>query len=85
MNSQLVHKNGLFLCLLLTCISSSAEPGREKKPLFDGKSFEGWEGDTEKTFRIQDGAVVGGSLLGQGSEERVSVYSEKLQEFRLAG
>lgn len=30
--------------------------------LFDGKSFEGWEGDTEKMFRIEDGAIVGGSL-----------------------
>jgi hypothetical protein len=31
-------------------------------PLFDGKTFDGWEGDTEKSFRIEDGAVVGGSL-----------------------
>jgi hypothetical protein len=31
-------------------------------PLFDGKSFQGWEGDTQKTWRIEDGAIVGGSL-----------------------
>jgi hypothetical protein len=31
-------------------------------PLFDGKSFSGWEGDTNKTWRIEDGALVGGSL-----------------------
>jgi len=31
-------------------------------PLFDGKSFQGWEGDTVKSFRIQDGAIVGGTL-----------------------
>jgi hypothetical protein len=31
-------------------------------PLFDGKTFDGWEGDTEKTWRIEDGAIVGGSL-----------------------
>jgi hypothetical protein len=31
-------------------------------PLFDGKTFDGWEGDTQKSFRIQDGAIVGGSL-----------------------
>lgn len=30
--------------------------------LADGKSFAGWEGDTAKTWRIQDGAFVGGSL-----------------------
>jgi hypothetical protein len=31
-------------------------------PLFDGKTFAGWEGDTEKTWRIEDGSIVGGSL-----------------------
>ena len=31
-------------------------------PLFDGMTFEGWEGDTAKTWRIVDGALVGGSL-----------------------
>jgi len=30
--------------------------------LFNGKSFDGWEGDTKKTFRIEEGAIVGGSL-----------------------
>jgi hypothetical protein len=30
--------------------------------IFDGKTFEGWEGDTAKTWRIADGAFVGGSL-----------------------
>jgi hypothetical protein len=34
----------------------------EEKPLFDGKTLDGWEGDTEKTWRIEDGAIVGGSL-----------------------
>jgi hypothetical protein len=31
-------------------------------PLFDGKTFSGWEGDTNKTWRIEQGALVGGSL-----------------------
>lgn len=30
--------------------------------IFDGKTFRGWEGDTLKTWRIRDGALVGGSL-----------------------
>ena len=38
--------------------AAQAEPG----PLFDGKTFEGWEGDTDKTWRIEEGAIVGGSL-----------------------
>jgi hypothetical protein len=40
----------------------SAVHGGDAKPLFDGKTFEGWEGDTNKMFRIEDGAVVGGTL-----------------------
>lgn len=32
------------------------------KPLFNGRTFDGWEGDTTNSFRIADGAVVGGSL-----------------------
>lgn len=31
-------------------------------PLFDGQSFAGWEGDTQKTWRIEDGALVAGDL-----------------------
>jgi hypothetical protein len=42
----------------LYCIEEPAKG----KPIFDGKTFEGWEGDTEKTWRIEDGCIVGGSL-----------------------
>lgn len=34
----------------------------KKQHFFDGKTFKGWEGDTVKTWRIEDGALVGGSL-----------------------
>ena len=43
---------------LATLSASAAEP----TPLFDGKTFAAWEGDTAKTWRIEDGAIVGGSL-----------------------
>ena len=33
--------------------------------LFDGRSFTGWEGDTNGTWRIEEGALVGGSLKAQ--------------------
>ena len=36
---------------------------KDPKPvaIFDGRTFEGWEGDP-KIFRIEDNAIVGGSL-----------------------
>lgn len=71
-------KTFLRLCwplfLMLTCLAvwhistaQTAPPNQAKKPfrgkpLFNGKTFAGWEGDTSKTWRIQDGALVGGSL-----------------------
>jgi hypothetical protein len=32
--------------------------------IFDGKTFDGWEGNLD-VFRIQDGAIVGGSFQGK--------------------
>lgn len=51
-------KRALLLLAILAAPASAADP----KPLFDGKTFEGWEGDTDKTWKIEDGAIVGGSL-----------------------
>src|SRR5262245_37465918 len=36
--------------------------GAEPTLLFDGKTLAGWEGDTANTWRVEDGAIVGGSL-----------------------
>src|SRR4051812_44640518 len=46
---------GALICLPPECRA-------EWKELFDGKTFAGWEGDTKNTWRIEDGAIVGGSL-----------------------
>ena len=34
---------------------------QKETPLFDGKSFAGWEGDVKNTWRIENGTIVGGS------------------------
>ena len=39
-----------------------AQAAAKPVALFDGKTFQGWEGDTKKTWRIENGALVGGSL-----------------------
>ena len=49
------------LALFVAPVLHAADAGKAV-PLFDGKTFAGWVGDTNKTFRILDGCVVGGSL-----------------------
>jgi hypothetical protein len=54
------------LFLLLAAIVSAGSPIGQPPAggavsIFDGKSFQGWEGNL-KIFRIQDNAIVGGSL-----------------------
>ncbi len=50
------------ICLLIVlAFAVVAVAAVKPKPLFDGKSFAGWEGNM-KIFRIEDGAIVGGSM-----------------------
>jgi hypothetical protein len=46
------------LVTLAILLVASAEPDK----LFNGKDFTGWEGDTAKTWKIEDEVIVGGSL-----------------------
>jgi len=50
------------LILVLGVLVSLRLLGGERISLFDGKSFNGWDGDTQKTWRIVDGTIQGGSL-----------------------
>jgi hypothetical protein len=36
--------------------------GAQGQKIFDGKTLDGWEGETKKTWRVEDGMIVGGSL-----------------------
>ena len=54
----------LFSSLVLACLLIPIARQRQVS-LFDGKTFNGWEGDTLKTFRVEKGAIVGGSLAAR--------------------
>ena len=59
-------------------------------PLFDGKSFAGWEGETNSVWRIRDGAIVGGSLEGNPRNEFVATQKSYTNfhlrlEYKLVG
>ena len=55
----------LFLLIIVSCqrqSSNSIVSPQHSIPLFDGETFKGWEGDTTKVWRIENGAIVAGSL-----------------------
>ncbi len=53
----------LTVVLLASAVAARGQGARGTKavPLFNGKTFDGWEGDL-KIFRVEDGAIVAGTL-----------------------
>ena len=68
----------LAFLLALTAIATAAP-----EKIFDGKTFEGWEGDTTKTWRIVDGAFVGGSLTEKVPRNEFLATKKKYRNFEL--
>jgi hypothetical protein len=53
-------------------------------PLFDGRTFTGWEGDTATVWRIDDGTIVAGSLDRRHASGRTARASASLSRPRPA-
>lgn len=58
--------NRTFQLIMVVCVSSficcMSYIKKDTRSLFNGKNFNGWEGDTVKMWKVKDGAIVGGSL-----------------------
>jgi hypothetical protein len=48
--------------LVAVMTNGAAQAPQKRTSLFDGKTLRGWEGDTAKTWRVEEGAIAGGSL-----------------------
>jgi hypothetical protein len=68
----------LFTLLLLSIGQYSKEVS-----LFDGFTFNGWEGDTLKTWRIEDNMIIGGSLRKNVPENNFLCTSRSYGNFIL--
>jgi hypothetical protein len=68
----------LIFLLAITTLASAAPA-----PIFDGRTFDGWEGDTTKTWRIEDGAFVGGSLTEKVARNEFLATKKKYRNFDL--
>ncbi|HEY1173533.1 MAG TPA: PVC-type heme-binding CxxCH protein [Verrucomicrobiae bacterium] len=58
-----------LLVLALAVFTGNSLCAAAPVPLFDGKTFNGWEGETNKVWRVQDGTIVGGTLNGNPQNE----------------
>jgi hypothetical protein len=67
-----------LLSLALT-LAASANP----VPLFDGRTFTGWEGDTNTVWRIEDGALVAGSLTTKQEQNNFLATTKTYGDFEL--
>ncbi|HEV7866138.1 MAG TPA: DUF1080 domain-containing protein [Chthoniobacteraceae bacterium] len=74
-------KSPTFSLLVLFCASACAIA--EPRPLFDGKSFAGWEGDTTRTWRIEEGAIVGGSVAEKVPRNEFLATTKPFTDFEL--
>ena len=82
----------LSLLMLLSFVTfSQGQDVKKKIKLFDGKTLKGWEGDTANTWRVEEGAITGGSLTEMVPHNQFikteGVYSNYLLslKFKLTG
>jgi len=73
---------GLAIAWLVASASQAVLAEEGIRPLFDGKTLEGWEGDT-KVFRVADGAIVGGSLAAPVPRNEFLCTKESFGDFEL--
>lgn len=62
--------------------SSVPEPGGEARELFDGETLNGWEGNLD-WFRVEDGAIVAGSLEKPIPRNEFLCTREEYENFEL--
>ncbi len=84
-----IHERATMKTLLVGCLLAAALAGVAVAddesgfvPLFDGRSFAGWEGNLDH-FRIEDGAVVGGTLEAKIPRNEFLCTTSEFGDFEL--
>ena len=71
------------IALTLQGGASSSFANDDVTPLFDGKSLEHWEGSKD-FFRVEDGAIVGGSTQRDTPQNEFLVFEDDFADFELS-
>ena len=81
-----MHVRGSLLWLLMLVLVPPMLLAEDKEegfvPLFDGKTFEGWEGNL-KFFRIEEGAIVAGNLKTPIPQNEFLCTKKRFSDFEL--
>ena len=75
-------RNRFFLVLLSGLLMGACTHQAGSVSLFDGYSLDGWEGDTQNVWRVENQTIVGGSLDGNSRNEFLST-KQSYDHFRL--
>ena len=70
------------LIFFIVVASAWGCPGQSAPPLFDGETFAGWEGNRD-VFRVEEGAIVGGSLSGPVERNEFLCTTKEFGDFEL--
>ncbi len=76
------HMKSLFVSISLLSALVAIQTVAAPKNLFDGQSLAGWEGETNKVWRVQDGLIIGGSMQGNPRNEFLAI-TQNFRNFRL--
>jgi hypothetical protein len=84
---KIVLGSVVSVCIALSWAAvgiAADQPADEKEfvNVFDGKTLDGWEGDLN-TFRVQDGAIVGGSLAKPVPRNEFLCLKREYRDFEL--
>lgn len=72
----------LVLAIISLALSAPLR-AEDPTPIFDGKTFTGWEGDTKTVWRIDDGALTAGSLAKKQEKNDFLATVKEYGDFEL--
>ena len=79
---RVVRIGTVIAVLVVVAAAGVLGQGTKALPLFDGKTFDGWEGNLQ-AFRIEDGAIVGGNLQSKIPRNEFLCTTKTFADFEL--
>lgn len=76
-------KSLLAVLAAALALSSVTPAAAGPKSIFDGKTFGGWEGDTQKTWRIEDGCITAGTHAAMAPRNEFLATTRRYTNFVL--